>query len=469
MTRLFETHRARTPVASGVRVLAVAGLLGGLVGCDAGPAELEGGGSPAADVNPVRELESSQPWTLPPVPAGLGASLAQDLERRRRVVLTNLEHAGTIGELGIFYEANGMRAEAIALLRRARELDPGDPHWASHEAWILAQEGRLEEALALLELTLEQHPDFAPLWSQTGSVARQLGRLEWAEEAYRELVRRAPRRSEGHLGLAETWLAAGRAEQALVELELALELEPGYRRLHYVLGLAYRDLGRLDDAQRELTLGAQARVRRSWDRWSEALMTWSHDRSVRLTVAMQLQARGRANEALEHLQETLAMEPDDPRTLAQIGLAQRALGDLDAAIESLRAAVAIAPESYQARINLGQMLLEMGLVDEAIAEAAAAIQAGPGVAKAHMLSADALFTAGREEPAIAALEAALERAPSDAQMHAHAARRLLAQGQTELAVQHLDAVLRSHPHDPELLELLASARNESNRAATPNR
>ena len=49
----------------------------------------------------------------------------------------------------------------------------------------------------------------------------------------------------------------GRYEEALAAYEQAIQLDPNNAITHHLLGQAYRDLGRNEDAERELKLAGQ--------------------------------------------------------------------------------------------------------------------------------------------------------------------------------------------------------------------
>lgn len=124
------------------------------------------------------------------------------------------------------------------------------------------------------------------------------GDAEAALAAYRELVARQPRTAEGHLGLGvlllkrvgadadegvkeleraleinpglyearvtlgRVLITRGRAGEALEHLRRAAELAPGNPEPHYQLSLAYRRLGRKDEAEAESEIVKQIHERR---------------------------------------------------------------------------------------------------------------------------------------------------------------------------------------------------------------
>jgi len=59
---------------------------------------------------------------------------------------------------------------------------------------------------------------------------------------------------DARVGLAKIYADQGQQAKALAELEQAIRLEPENAAAHYALMLVYRDLGKNEDAGREMDL-----------------------------------------------------------------------------------------------------------------------------------------------------------------------------------------------------------------------
>jgi Flp pilus assembly protein TadD len=59
----------------------------------------------------------------------------------------------------------------------------------------------------------------------------------------------APSSADARLALGHALLQAGQAAAAVAELEKAASLEPRMQQAHYLLGRAYKALGRTQDAE----------------------------------------------------------------------------------------------------------------------------------------------------------------------------------------------------------------------------
>src|SRR5215208_3509678 len=88
----------------------------------------------------------------------------------------------------ILLQKNEQFAEAHELHRRVLETASGHPR-ALHYAGVLAhQQGRNDEALALIERSLALAPDQADWCSNLGIVLQADGRLDAAIDAYRRAI-----------------------------------------------------------------------------------------------------------------------------------------------------------------------------------------------------------------------------------------------------------------------------------------
>ena len=141
----------------------------------------------------------------------------------------------------------------------------------------------------------------------------------WRDEItlWSDVVSKSPRdaRASSTLGAALTEL--GRNEEALVPLETAIELDPGYAKAHITLAAALMALGRLDTAEAEL-------------------------------------------------RRALEIVPTDVKALSNLGQLLQQRGELEAALGHLRAAVQYGPSDSSAHSNLANALLRIGRRDEAL-------------------------------------------------------------------------------------------------------
>jgi tetratricopeptide (TPR) repeat protein len=116
-----------------------------------------------------------------------------------------------------------------------QEVDPGNPGLKTLMAW------RAESAAETAKLTeeaLEIDPTDLDTLRLAAQFASGLGRTNLAIRIYQYLAERNPLELWVHMGAGETYLSAGRNEDALHHLETAAILSPKTESVNWRLGLA---------------------------------------------------------------------------------------------------------------------------------------------------------------------------------------------------------------------------------------
>ena len=128
---------------------------------------------------------------------------------------------------GRVYLAHDRAKDAEEHLLRAATLDPGDSECREALSSLYDQQGRLEEALRMVEELKELEPGSVTHRRNLGILQARLGRFDAAEEAFRELCALAPEQAVGYAGLAELSLRTGKEPSEAKTLALkAVRLEP---------------------------------------------------------------------------------------------------------------------------------------------------------------------------------------------------------------------------------------------------
>jgi tetratricopeptide (TPR) repeat protein len=104
---------------------------------------------------------------------------------------------------------------ALAHLRAACDLAPGDPALRLQLGSILAHTGRHEEALAQFAQVTSSEPSNVQAWYFTGLAAARIGRRGAAREAWQRVLRIAPGHHDALEALAELEFNAGFPRDAL--------------------------------------------------------------------------------------------------------------------------------------------------------------------------------------------------------------------------------------------------------------
>ncbi len=171
------------------------------------------------------------------------------------------DHAETWLKLGIARSALEEWEAAIEAYSRVIELDPGHAKAHHNLGNVHFRRGQFVPAEAAYGRSRELEPDYLLAAFHHGWTLRQLGRAEDAERAFRsclELGGDDPRsrstRIDCTFGLASIRHRAGDYAASAGMMEQVLSVHRGHPEARYYLGMAYRQLGRLEEAAQQLEI-----------------------------------------------------------------------------------------------------------------------------------------------------------------------------------------------------------------------
>ncbi|HEV2845672.1 MAG TPA: tetratricopeptide repeat protein [Thermoanaerobaculia bacterium] len=399
---------------------------------------------------------AAEPPKLVPVPAvdtsAMEPAVRDQIEAQRRALAEATsrlpagspelaEAYGRCGQLHILYKLD---EPARACLENAASLAPSDPRWAYYLGVLLRNAGDFEAAEARLARALELRPGDPATLIHLGETRLRRGRLDEARKAFETALPLEGAGAAARFGLGRVDLARGDAQAAAGHFEAALASQPGASEVRQPLGLAYRKLGRLDDARAALSAAGDGRVTFP-DPLMDQVVTLNAGSQLHIVTGTTALRAGRFAEAVEAYGKALAADPKDANAWLNQGVAFQGLRDLAGAERSFRKAVELDPANARAHYNLGSLLAGKGDRTEAIRHLESAVRLDPD-------SRDALFNlglslAGAGEPARAleAFDRVLKLSPRDAEARFHRTQALSSLGRHEEAVAELGTVIAAVP------------------------
>ncbi len=159
-----------------------------------------------------------------------------------------------------------------------------------------------------------------------------------------------PRNAELRAELAACYLEANRIDDALVQLEEAVRLDPAPGRHYDVAGVLLLQQ-KYDEAERSFRLALAGRPE-----FNEAIYG----------LAVALHGQNRIEDAIELYQQVLSRDPVNVAAHYNVGRAFAARGQNDRAIESYQRAIALDPEDADARQGLARALVMVNQLSEAM-------------------------------------------------------------------------------------------------------
>jgi tetratricopeptide (TPR) repeat protein len=155
-----------------------------------------------------------------------------------------------------FYQQNEMPA-ATAALEKARALNPRDASTALYLGLAYEALGRTGDALALYRRAIELEDAAGTLHVETlltgGRLLLLLGRSDDSAELAQRAAKLDPASRDPHFELARLWLKRADPTKSIVEGEAALRLRQGDitdQQIHFLLVQAYRAAGEDEQARR---------------------------------------------------------------------------------------------------------------------------------------------------------------------------------------------------------------------------
>ncbi len=315
------------------------------------------------------------------------------------------------------------------------------------------QAGRLQAAEQIYRQILALQPNHAVGWYLLGVIARQLGQHAVAVEYMGRAITLSPDVASYRVDCGNSLKEQGKLDEAVACYRRALELKPDYAEAHYNLGNTLNDQGKLDEAvacyRRAVELRpdyAKAHYNlgnalKDQGKLDEAVACFR--RVVELkpdyadahnNLGNALKDQGKLHEAVACYRRVLELQPDFAEVHSNLGNALKDQGKLDEAAACYRRALELKPDYAAVHYNLGLALKDQGKLDEAAACYRRAVELKPDYAEAHNNLGNALKDQGKLDEAVACCRRALELKPDFAEAHSNLGNAFEEQGNLDEAV-----------------------------------
>jgi len=304
----------------------------------------------------------------------------------------------------------------------------------------LAQQGKIEEAIAHYSAALRIKPDFVISHNNLGLALLQRGDVEQAITHFTAALRYQSHFPEAHNNLGLALARQGYVGRAIDHYLEAIRLRPDYPEAHNNLGNA---------------LASQGMFEQAISHYSEALRLKPEDAEAHSNLANVLATKAKFKEAIDHYAQALLIKPDNFEAHYNLGVILADQGKFDEAIDHYSQALRLKPEDAEAHYNLGNALASQGKFKEAIGHYSEALRLKPNYAQAHNKLAVALAENGRFQEAIDHYYEALRIEPNSSLTHIQLASVWARQGQAKHAIEHYQEALRLDPDSAIVLNNLA--------------
>lgn len=220
---------------------------------------------------------------------------------------------------------------------------------AAKSAIELLQAGRPQEAIRILETSLEAQPADAGGWFLLGACQHALKNLSAAAGAFSRSLSLDPSNPQVHLAFVSTLREAGDLRGALAAGQHGLRRLPGNAHLLYAIALCLEDGGQWDDALAHYETALDV---------APCLEDALHNKGILLARL------GRLEEAAAHQRHYVELFPDAVRAHSGLADALLALGRFSEAIEALDVVSRLAPHDVTALVRRGVAFASIRRFDE---------------------------------------------------------------------------------------------------------
>jgi tetratricopeptide (TPR) repeat protein len=323
--------------------------------------------------------------------------------------------AAAYGEMGKLLMAAEYREEAEASLIDAEALNPGDFKWPYYLAHLYRARGGATESAAAFERAVRLQPRDVPALVWLGDACLDQGRADAAQSLFERALAEQPQNVAALYGLGRAALAQSDFTRAVQRFEHALTLAPRSGVIHYQLAMAYRGLGRAEQAEAHLRLRGPGEIRPS-----DPLML---ELETMLESAVAYEVRGAKalddgdwKAAAAYFRKGIDLAPNEASLHHKLGTALFLSGDASGAAAEFQQALRLSPRFAKAHYSLGVLLAGSGRSAEALAHLSDAVRDDPAYAEARLRLADVLRQSGHVSQALQRYEeaAALDPRITDA-------------------------------------------------------
>ncbi|MFO7706622.1 MAG: tetratricopeptide repeat protein [Desulfobacterales bacterium] len=249
-------------------------------------------------------------------------------------------------ELALFYRNSGMKAEAEATLLQLGQRSQKEFEVVLNLIQGYVEPKKTDEALFLIDGMLKAAPESPDLNHLKGFT--QFGRKQYAEalEAFRKVTPESRFYQDAIVHMAFILQEQGKTDEALQQLESAIQRNPANAELHYYLGTICEEAGRYDAAVAALT---QA-IRKAPD---------NANFLFRLGIVYDKQKNKEAS--IETMRRVIALDPKNANALNYLGYTYAEMGEnLDEAEQLIVEALKHKPNDGYITDSLGWVYYQKG-------------------------------------------------------------------------------------------------------------
>jgi tetratricopeptide (TPR) repeat protein len=320
----------------------------------------------------------------------------------RQVLQIDPSHAGALNSLAVVLAQEGRLVDAVVCFEQALQLHPGDLAMRNNLGLILYRQGNLDAAITHYQHVLRLNPDYVETHFNMGNALRNRGNMSEAIACYRQALRRQPDHVWALNNLGALLIDQGELDEAMSYLQQALRLQPNLAETNNNLGNA---LARIDRLQEACSF------------FHRALQFNPNFAEAWYNLGNTLKRLDKLEEAISHFRQALRCKPNFAKACNNLGSALTQQDKLEEGIGWYREALRLRPDYAAAHYNLANALADQDKLDEAVHSYRQSLQLQPNYAKAYTNLGNLYQQRGQLEEALTCYDQALRQDPDHAETH----------------------------------------------------
>ena len=328
--------------------------------------------------------------------------------------------------------------------------------------------GKLDQAEQDLQSVLRSNPQDYRALDLLGVVRVLQHQEAKAEKLFEQVVKVKPDFAPGHAHLGLLYLRLGRPQDALPELQQALQLDPGRTDVagalaHILLdqAKAASDAGDWNGALRSLIEARKnapdnadvqyefAMVARKLslvddeiEAFQQTLKLRKNDALALFYLGFALMDRARYDDARQQFAQYVQLRPDDPSGYGAMGMALAALGRSEDAHAQFERSIALAPTQSESYYRLGLLDLDAGDYEAAARDLHKALEYKPNDAGTETALGKVEFEQKHYPQAVSLLQQAVSQGDSLQEAHYYLGLTFARMGRKQESSEQLEIAAR---------------------------
>lgn len=412
--------------------------------------------------------EESQTLKLAVVPipepemSHLEPSVQDQLRKARKVIdetdKNNKEKmAAAYAELGAIYLAYGLKEPSEACYENSLLYNSESFESNYSMGYLLQSVGRYHQAIShyLKAKERRDNPEANYLLNlRLGECYFKLNQFSHARTAYETAFELNPEGPSVLARLGALAVEEKRYNAAVRYLEPALKKQPEANRLHYLLAMAYRGLGKMDIAREHLSKRGDVGIQPP-DPFTQRLDQLVEGYRVHMLTGRIAFNAGRYKEAAVDFEKAAGANPNKPGAFINLGTTLAKLKKYKKALKQFQRASELDPKNLTAHFNLGILYHQMQQYEKAIGHFQSYLKINPQDYQVHLHLANTFVKVKKFQLALGHYKLALKLQPQStkAVMGIYSLFYLAKQYKEALAV--LDEMYSRYPHNPVIVHNLA--------------